>query len=148
METKEMLKKEIEFLTEKVHNLTPGTKEHSEATEALCKLNKAMLDCESAELAREKHEEEVKLSDRREANAEVKYEEDRALELSKQRDMRIKMAVDGGIALLGLGINIAGWIFYKNRFHEMLIYEEKGSISSQAGRNVIQFMNRLLDSKK
>ena len=143
MTVKETLEAEVKALSEKIHKMEPGTKEHETATEALCKLNKALIDWDATELPREKHEEEVKLSDRREANAEVKYEEDRALELGKQRDVRIKMVIDGAIALLSVAVTVGGWKFYKFLIELILRYEEKGSVTSAAGRLVLNSLNKI-----
>ena len=142
--TKDILEKEVANELEKLAKMTPGTKEHTEATEAICKLKRLILEDEKAELEREKFEEDVKLSDRREANAEVYHEEELVRDDKKQRDFRIKMIVDAGIAALGIGVNILAWKFYKNRFYETLIFEEKGSIASIAGKNLVNKMGRLL----
>lgn len=144
----DLLDREIERELEKLKTLEQGSKEHSEAVEAVCKLYKAKLDQEKSDLDREKHEEDVKLNDRREANREIEYEKDLAMKDAEHKDRKKQMIVDIGKEVLKIGstvgLTLLGWKFYHDRFNDSLLFEKSDSISTIVGKNTINRMEKLL----
>lgn len=165
MSNKELLEREIGQELVKLGSLEPGSKEHSEGTDAICKLIKMGIELNKGELERdkfkeemklerekfdeelklkrEKFDEDVKLSDRHEANDEVYHEHAEELELKKLSDNRKKLIAEIALGIAGVGLNIAGICTYRHLFKKTLIFEETGSITSSAGRNLINSMKML-----
>ena len=140
----ELLEKEIERELENVKTLNQGSKEHSEAVEAICKLHKAHLDQERSELEREKFEEDVKLSDRREANDEVYHERELEQKLEEKKERRKERLIKWTSMLLGVGTSAAGLYLYNLLFNKSLVFEKTDSVSTLVGRNVVNKMDKIL----
>lgn len=124
--TKEMLDKELEREFTSLTELEQGSKEHATAVEALCKLVEAREKADKAEAERDKY-------------ADEEYHR-----MQERKDRRIKMLIDGLIALGSVGTTVASFICYNRWFKTTLYFEEKGSIGSFAGKNVINGLNKLL----
>lgn len=124
--TKDMLDKELEREFTSLATLEQGSKEHATAVDALCKLVEAREKAEKTEAER------------------GKYADEEYHRMQERKDRRVRMLIDGIIAFGSIGSTVAGLICYNHWWKGTMYFEEKGSIGSFAGKNVINSMNKLL----
>lgn len=126
MTKEELLDKELEREFDSLAKLQQGSKEHANAVEAICKLVEAREKAEKTEVERDEHVDEE------------------FHRVQERKDRRFRMLIDGLVALGSIGTTVAGLVCYNHWWKGTLRYEETGSVSSIAGKNVVNGMSKLL----
>ena len=115
MSTKNVLRDEIHSQVELLHDIRPDDEGFDKTSNSIKKLVDGLCEIEKLEIERDKLILEAEKNEIERVKAE-----------DEKKDRRIKNALTAG----GLGITIAGTI-------AMFVYEEKGTITSVAGRKII-----------
>lgn len=122
MKTKDLLREEVDTRLDELKTLNVASDEYNDGVTATCKLIDKLNDMEKVEIERMKLDNEY---------ASITVENDRVQ--SENTDRKVKNIIGAaGLGLTGLGM-IA-----------MFVFEERGTITTQAGRKII---DRLFRSK-
>lgn len=122
MKTKDLLREEVDTRLDELKTLHVASDEYNEGVTATCKLIDKLNDMEKVEIERMKLDNEY---------AGITVENDRVQ--SENTDRKVKNI----IAAAGLGLTGLGMV-------AMFVFEERGTITTQAGRKII---DRLFRSK-
>lgn len=146
MENKDIeraLDEEILNATKSLKDLGLGSKEYSEATEAVCKLMKAKTEQYKAEKEVENQYYDAEIRQQQVENEEERHKED--LELQKKQAKRNLCCKFAEIAV-AVGTFVVGVVVTMASQNKAYLFEEKGTIASKtaqdAVRNGTQFLFR------
>ena len=137
-EIKNLLGSELKGQIEKLSNLTPGSKEHSEAVESVNKLYRLKIDELKAEWEysekfdrREMDEAHLKREDELKEKQFKSDEEFKKKQIDEMRFERyFKYCVEVALA-------VGGWVFFNHQTNKGYRFEQTGTILSHTFRNIL-----------